>query len=246
MPHQPLRKCVTASPGPTAMPVIAGVQYELRALAIRVRAAAWRSYRFSWFAWGFLVATIAGEGLVVLAYVFAVVTTTTTPGGTYTTSTLPIWVVPLAQAPAVVVLGLAIRELLLARREVQGSPLSPYAPHLSAEEAEDPSWTILVQKAQQRITHAKNETDWSFPPILVGGIVFAELLIVNVLPSSAFLFFVILPSTVAVLSVLFWLLYRIARRWIREYQTLLDRLVGEFATLESEFFWHFAGAQPSP
>jgi len=229
--------------------VIAGVQDELRALAIRVRAAAWRSYRFSWFAWGFLVATIAGEGLIVLAYIFLpVVTTAPTPtlGGSYTTFTLPIWVVPLTQTPALVVLGLAIRELLLARREAQGSPLSPYAPHLSAEEAEDPSWTFLVQKAQQRITHAKNETDWSFPPILVGGFVFAELLIVNLLPSGALLFFVVLPLTGALLSVLFWLLYRVARRWIRGYQTLLDRLVGEFATLESEFFWHFVGTQPSP
>ncbi len=237
---------MTASAGPTAMPVIAGVQNELRALAIRVRAAAWRSYRFSWLTWGFLVATIAGEGLVVLAYVLAVVTTITSSGGSYTTSTLPVWIVPLTQTPAVAVLGLAIRELLLARREAQGSPLSPHAPHLSAEEAEDSSWTFLVQKAQQRITHAKNETDWSFPPILVGGLVFAELLIVNVLPSSTLLFFVILPLTAAVLSVLFWFLYRIARRWIGGYQTLLDRLVGEFATLESEFFWHFAGTQPAP
>ncbi|MGA8091713.1 MAG: hypothetical protein WB984_04385 [Thermoplasmata archaeon] len=238
---------MTASPGPTPLPVIAGVQDELRALAIRVRAAAWRSYRFSWFTWGFLVATIAGEGLVVLTYVlFPVVTTTSTLGGSYTTFTLPIWIVPLTQTPAVAVLGLAIRELLLARREAQGSPLSPHAPHLSAEEAEDPSWTFLVQKAQQRITHVKNETDWSFPPILVGGLVFAELLIVNVLPSGALLFFVLLPLTGAVLSVLLWLLYRIARRWIRGYQTLLDRLVGEFATLEAEFFWHFAGTQPSP
>ncbi|MGP8159551.1 MAG: hypothetical protein ACLPWO_08150 [Thermoplasmata archaeon] len=230
------------------MPVIAGVQNELRALAIRVRAAAWRSYRFSWFAWGFLVATIAGEGLVVLAYVLfpAVTTTPTLGGGSYTTSTLPIWVVPLAQAPAVVVLVLAVRELLLARREAQGSPLSPYAPHLSAEETEDPSWTFLVQRAQERITHAKNETDWSFPPILIGGLVFVELLIVNVLPSGTLLYFVVLPVTGAVLSVLFWLLYRIARGWIREYQTLLDRLVGDFATLESEFFWHFAGTQPTP
>src|SRR5208282_3716309 len=146
--------------------------------------------------------------------------THTDPGGSYTTFTLPIWVVPLTQTPALVVLGLAIRELLLARREAQGSPLSPYAPHLSAEEAEDPSWTFLVQKAQQRITHAKNETDWSFPPILVGGFVFAELLIVNLLPSGALLFFVVLPLTGALLSVLFWLLYRVARRWIRGYQTL--------------------------
>lgn len=237
---------MTVSAGPTQLPVIAGVQDELRALAIRVRAAAWRSYRFSWLTWGFLVATIAGEGLVVLAYVSAVITSTTTAGGTSTTSTLPIWVVPLTQIPAVVVLGLAIRELLLARRETQGSPLSRYAPHLSAEEAEDPSWTLLVQKAQERITHAKNETDWSFPPILVGGLVFAELLIVNVLPSSVLLFVVVFPLTAAVLSVLFLLLYRIARRWIRGYQTILDRLVGEFSTLESEFFWHFAGTQPAP
>ncbi len=247
MPHQPHRYSVTASPGPTPLPVIAGIQGELHALAIRVRAAAWRSCRFSWFAWGFLVATIAGEGLVVLAYVFfPVVTTTSTLGGSYTTFTLPIWVVPLTQTPAVVVLGLALRELLLARREAQGSSLSPYAPHLSPEEAENPSWTFLVQKAQQRITHAKNETDWSFPPILVGGLVFAELLIASALSSGALLSFVILPLTGAVLSVLVWLIYRIARGWIRGYQSLLDRLVSEFATFESEFFWHFAGAQPSP
>jgi len=60
---------VTASWEPARSPVVAGVPDELRALAIRVRAAAWRSYRF---AWGFLVATIAGEVLVVLAYLFAV------------------------------------------------------------------------------------------------------------------------------------------------------------------------------
>ena len=238
---------MTAFSESAPLPIIAGVQDELRALAIRVRAAAWRSYRFSWFAWGFLVATIAGVGLVVLAYVFfPVVTTTPTLGGSETTFTLPLWVVPLTQAPAVVVLGLAIRELLLARREAHGSALSRYAPQLSAEEAEDPSWTFLVQKAQDRITHAKNETDWSFPPILVGGLVLAELLIVNFLTSGPLLFFVLLPLTGGILSVLFWLLYRIARRWIRGYQTLLDRLVGEFATLESEFFWHFAGTQPSP
>jgi len=237
---------VTASAGSGSFPVIAGVQDELRALAIRVRAAAWRSYRFSWFTWGFLVATIAGEGLVVLAFILAVTTSTTAVGGTSSTSTLPLWVVPVAQIPAMLVLILAIRELVLARREAEGLPLSHRAPPLSAEEVEDSSWTLLVQKAQERITHAKNETDWSFPPILVGGLVLAELLIVNVQPPGALLYFVVVPLTVAVLSVLLWLMYRVARRWIRAYQTLLDRLVGEFGTLESEFLWRFAGAQRSP
>ena len=237
---------MTASPGPTPPPVIASVQDALRVLALRVRAAAWRSYRFSWLAWGFLVATIAGEGLVVLAYLLAVTTSTTSSGGIVTTSALPLWVVPVTQIPAAVVLGLAIRELLLARREAQGSPLSSYAPSLTAEEAENPSWTLLVQRAQQRITHAKSETDWSFPPILVGGLVFAELLIVNVQPVGGVLYFLAFPFTAAVLSVVLWLIYRVARRWIREYQTLLDRVVGEFATLESEFLWRFTGLASSP
>jgi len=245
--HQPYWWRVTASVGSASQSVIAGVQDELRTLARRVRAAAWRSYRLSWFAWGFLVATIAGEGVLVLAYFLfpVVVTTASSLGGMSTRTVLPFWVAPVTQLPAVVLLVLAIRELLVARREARGSPLSPYAPSLSAEEAEDSGWTSLVQRAQERITQAKNETDWSFPPILVGGLVLFELLIANVLPSAT-LWFVIVPVTVAVLSVLVWLLYRVAHRWIREYQTLLDRLVGEFGMLETEFFGHFAGTQPSP
>jgi hypothetical protein len=241
---------VSASGGPGPLPTIAGVQVGLHVLATRARAAAWRSYRFSWFAWGFLFAALASEGLLVLFdLLFPVVASTTTTMGTSTTTTGPIWAAPVALVPAIVMLGLAIRELLLARREDLGAPLSRYAPRPSAEELGDQGWTTLVQRAQQQITHAKNETDWSFVPILLGGLAFAELLIAS-LVSTAGLFSnllaasIILPPTIAAVSlVLFWPLYRVARGWIRGYQTLLDQAVADLSQLESEFLWRFAATR---
>ena len=244
---------VAASDGHAPLSIIAGVQDGLRELATRVRAATWRSNRFSWFAWGFLFAVAASEALIVLfLLLFPVVTTTTTSLGSSSTTTVPFWALPVALTPAVLTLGLAIRELLLARREAQGAPLSRFAPRPDAEELADPGWTLLVQKAQQRITQAKSETDWSFVPILLGGLGFAELVIGNaVLVFGLFsnlsipLIFII-PATAAVSLVLFWPLYRVARRWIRGYQTLLDRQVGDLSQLESDFLWRFVGTQTAP
>jgi hypothetical protein len=234
---------VAQSSGPLSDSSIQGIGIHLSAAAGRIDLAARRSRRFSWYCWGFLFGTYAG--LLVFDFVatlFAVVTTTTTSQGVSVTTTYPWWALPVSAAIPVALLLLAVREVVLGRRELRMPPTSTGTSELTV------GWTETVQQCQRKITHAKSETEWSFVPLVLGLFSLTEICV--------FIFFDVIsptgPTTILIAPVvglgalaLLWPLYRAARKWIGSYQGLLDRQVGELARLEAEFLWRFAGTPPT-
>jgi len=230
---------------PPAGETIQGVGEHLSSVAARVDSAARRSRKFSWYCWGFLFGVYGS--LVVFAIVgtlFAVVTTTTTAQGTSTTTTYPWWDFPASAALPAALLFLAVREVVLGRREQHALP----TPSTGSEAPL--SWTETVQQCQRKITHAKNETEWSFVPLVLGLFGFVESM-VSFVASYLFLegdpIFILVAALTAFGSLIFlWPLYRGVRNWIGPYQRLLDQQVGDLTRLEAEFLWRFAGAPPTP
>ncbi len=227
---------------------MAAIQGQLTRLGDSIRVAARRSRRFSWFSWGFVFALVGGYLLgAVLGLLFPVVTTTITDGGTSTTTTFPVWIIPVALLPAIVVLALAVREAILGRREgLQiSSPPNPAAPQ--GPLVESAGWTEQVRQSQQLITHMKNETEISFLPLFLGTLGLAEVLVGEAIAaSSAGTLTILLVPLVAVPFLLPLVpLYWVTRQWIRGYQAILNRHVGELTRLESDFFARFAGVAGS-
>jgi hypothetical protein len=216
----------------------------------RVDAQVRRGRRFSWFAWGFLFAFGFGEVLVSLLFLlFPMVTTTVSGSGTSTTSAPPAWGVIVAFAPAAVLLGLAVRELVLGRREARGGP--PPGRTTDPDPSNAPPWIEEIRVAQQRLTRGASEIEWSFVPLVLGFIAFAELGVASGLASANFsgagLTFVI-PSVAGLLIgiVPLWPLYRIAKQWIRAGQERLELQSRRLVQLEVEFLWRFAGSGATP
>ena len=90
----------------------------LIALQDQVRAAARRSWFFSGYCWGFVFAGALGFGLAALLSAMSpVVTTTYTRYGPSTTVTSPVWILAVSLFPARSLRALAIREVVLGRRE---------------------------------------------------------------------------------------------------------------------------------
>lgn len=234
---------VAQSSPPLSEGVVHGIGIHLSTVAAQIDAAARRSRRFSRYCWGVLFGTFAGFLIFeALGTLFSVVTTTTTAQGVSITTTYPWWDLPVAMAIPVAFLVLAVREVVLGRRERWRRPTSTGASALTV------GWTETVQECQRKISHSKSEIEWSFVPLVLGLFSFTEACVI-------FLFDFIAPTattTVLVAPVvgfgclaLLWPLYRAARRWIDSYQRLLDRQVGELAHLEAEFFWRFVGAPPT-
>ncbi|MGD0587581.1 MAG: hypothetical protein ABSA63_02145 [Thermoplasmata archaeon] len=234
---------VAQSSSPLSDSSIEGIGIHLSTAAGRIDLAARRSRRFSWYCWGFLFGTYAGLLVFsILANLFQVVTTTTTSQGVSVTTTYPWWDLPVSAAIPVALLLLAVREVVLGRRELRMPPTSTGTSELTL------GWTEAVQQCQRKITHAKSETEWSFVPLVLGLFSLTEVCVF-------ILFDFISPtgtSTILIAPVvgfgslaLLWPLYRAARKWIGSYQRLLDRQVGELARLEAEFLWRFAGAPPT-
>ena len=222
------------------------LQGRLRAFQSQVRAAARRSWFFSWYSWGFLFAGILGLGLgAVLASMFPVVTTTYTQTGSSTTVTTPFWVYPVSLFPSPVLLALAIREVVLGRREAR-TGVSRVLP--SRREAPSPpgaGWTELVRRSQQLITHMRSETGSAFIPLILGVFGAASILASFLLLSFLSVSFqaVVLLDYVVPLPFLLLLIpfYLAVREWTRSYQNVLDWQVGSLSRLEQEFFVRFAG-----
>jgi hypothetical protein len=236
-------------PSPGARSV-AAAQGELGESRRRVDSQVRRGHRFSWFAWGFLFALALGEVLlVVIELLYPMVTTTVTVNGTSTTSTAPLWGPFVAFAPAVVILGLAIRELVVGRREAADT--SRRAPPTRTDTSAAPPWIEEVRVAQQRLTKTASEIEWSFVPLVLGFIGLAELALVfvgNVSGLGGFADAIFLPSLGGlVIGVLpLWPLYRLAKQWIRADQERLEIQSRELARLEAEFLWRFSGAGSIP
>jgi len=234
---------VAKSSGPLSDSSIQGIGTHLSTVARQIDSAARRSRRFSWYCWGFLFGTYAGLFLYgILAAAFAVVTTTITSQGSSTTSTAPWWALPVAMVIPAVLLLLAVREVVLGRRELRTPPSSTGTAELNL------GLTETVQQCQRKVTHAKSETEWSFVPLVLGLFSLTEICVFLVFEfiSPAATLTVLIAPLVGFGSLAFlWPLYRAARNWIGPYQGLLDRQVGELARLEAEFFWRFAGAPPA-
>jgi hypothetical protein len=217
----------------------------LATLSERIRRAARRSYRFSWFAWGFVFSI--GLSVTLFALIglyFAVTVTTMIPGGGTSSSTGdPVWAIPVALLPPVVLLALAVRELVVARREgLRGTPPAVPATHPPASQTEG-GWVAAVQQAQKTVTHMKNETEFSFVPLVLGGFTVGGLAALFLPASGAYGWYLVGEFALGIGAALALVLplYVLARRWIAGYQSLLDRQVGELSRLEAEFLWRFTG-----
>ncbi|MGA8604291.1 MAG: hypothetical protein WB788_04405 [Thermoplasmata archaeon] len=236
-------RAVAHSSNPLSDSSIQGIGIHLSAAAGRIDLAARRSRRFSWYCWGFLFGTYAGLLVFsILATLFQVVTTTTTSQGVSVTTTYPWWILPVSAAIPVALLLLAVREVVLGRRELRMPPTSPGASELTL------GWTETVQQCQRKITHAKSETEWSFVPLVLGLFSLAEIcvfILSDSISPNGNITILIAPVVGLASLALLWALYRAARNWIGSYQGLLDRQVGELARLEAEFLWRFAGNTPT-
>ena len=211
----------------------------------RIRAMARRSRRFSWFCWGFLFGVYGGLALYsVVSILFPTVTTIYTTNGSMTTYTSPWWSIPVAAIPGIVLIVLAVREVVLGCYEAGRSTASP-ARFAADPEGASTGWTETVQRCQQRVSHAKSEVEWSFVPLVLGVFgyaeIFASLVFQLAFPSVGLYYIILGPATALASLILLWPLYRRAKRWISDYQVVLNQQVGELSKLEAEFLWRFAG-----
>lgn len=160
-------------------------------------------------------------------------------------TSFPAWGAAVSLLPALVMLALAVRELLVGERESVPARVPSDASRPAGPEESAPGSVETVQQAQRLISHAKSETEFSFVPLFLGVYGAGALAgseVVGWLAPSAGAFTVLVSSVVAVPCLLaLWPLYRIANRWIGGLQRLLDRQVGELTRLETEFLWRFAG-----
>jgi hypothetical protein len=247
-PHDPLPMTNGAAPEPA---LSFRIQEHVVGLSRQIREAARQSRLFSWYSWGFVFAVFIGEGVwVVLGLLFPVVTTTLQPGGGSSTNfSPPVWGIPVAFAPCLLLLALAMRELWKGRQSTR-SPGGASAPPLSAGVSDEPAgWTETVRQSQQLLTHAKNEVEFSFLPLVVGFLAIFELVALAittvVAPASNFAFGVVAPIVTIPFLFLLYPLYRVAQRWIGHFQSLLEKEAKGLTQLESDFYWRFAGA-PKP
>lgn len=220
---------------------IAALLHRLTSFQDLLRSAARRSWRFSWFSWGFLFAVVIGEGVGSLLAFFSLAAAAS---GASSSPTILVWIYPVSILPSVVLLALSVREILLGRREARTgeSPIRPSA--REAPSSPGAGWTEVVQRSQQLLAQMRSEAEVAFVPLILGGFtamtLVASLLLAGFVASDAFLVFL------AVIPFLLLLIpfYLAVRGWIRGYQTVLDRQVGSLSGLEQEFFTRFAGISP--
>lgn len=240
-----------SSPRSTASIPIAAVQSRLELLLVRIRAAAKRSRRFSWYSWGFLFAVV---GATVVFYVLLILQVTAFAAGPNSGASITnyLWLSPLALIPAFLLVALAVREIVLGNQEASENASLPTPGTGEVTGGSPLSWTEIVRQSQELLTHMKSETEVSFIPLFLGVLSLTEFLggsLLSVLlanDSSIGPLGILLIYGVGVPFLLLLIpLYLSSRRWIRSYQSLLETQVGELSRLEGEFFTRFAGvAEP--
>jgi hypothetical protein len=230
-----------SAPRPPEVP-ITDVQGHLGVLVSRVRRAGRRAWRYSWFSWGFLIALYMGS-------VAGAVSGLAFPG---------LWV-PLGQVtflffllPAIGLLALALRELLLGHRESRATSSDVVPKGGTVPIGSELGWTETVQETQKRLSQAKSEADFSIVPLAfgflgLGSVVSGEFLLPLVAVSGGgFLELLAIFIPIPFMLALVLPIYRAGRRWIAGYQSLLDSYVRDLSRLEAEFFWRFAGVPAPP
>lgn len=224
------------------------IQGRLTRLAERARETSQRSSRVSRRAWWFIFALSGGEGLyLVLGLLFPMIRTTVVNGGTTTTYSSPYWAIPVAFAPAVVLLVLALREIYRGFAPLATADSDRVGARTSGVEEVNLGWTELVRLSQEELTHSKHEMEISFIPLVLGFLGGAELAsfgIAQLLPTAyqTPLFFVLAPiGAVPFILGILWPLYQRVRSSLRVLQSELERHVGGLTQLESEFLDRFGG-----
>lgn len=235
---------MTPDPESPSSGSITALQGQLAALARRIQSAARRSRRLSWLSVGYIIAVVVGFALAAYIELWSFFISSGSP--TSTTSFL--WPYYIVAVPPLVIAGFAVREVLLGRGEAKEPP-SPSA----VESSEAPvsgmtGWTELVQQSQQRLTHMRHETEWSFVWFIFGSLSMSTALagfVLSPLASSqtslgpyVFVLIYIVAFAFLLLLIPFYLA---ARDWIRDYQDELDWEVSGLSRLEAEFFTRFAG-----
>lgn len=230
---------------------VAAAQAQLQEVDDRVTRHAQRSRRFSTFAWAFLFAVALGDAALSLIDLYvSVVTTTTGAAGTSTSSMPPEWGPFVAFAPAVALLGLAVREVVLGRR---GTPARRrgIGPADAPAAEETTPWIESIRRAQELLARAGRDAEWSFVPLALGllslGQIIAGVAGAYALAASLPVAFLAVAGAAAVASLaVLWPLYRGAKQWLEADQALLERESRELGELEAEFFWRFVGTGPTP
>lgn len=211
----------------------------LSGLLERLRSESRRSRRISWYAWGFLFAAIAG---VTASEIVEVAALARCFCGSSTS--FPEWLaVPIGLIPAAGLLAFTVREIWLGRREARGTPASTRTTP-GEPPGPTPHWAEAVRESQEIMTRLQSETEFSFVPLILGGLGLSATLVGVLVQLSGWdtrypVYFVELLALPGMLLLV--PLYLGARTWWRTLQTQLSRQVSELGRLEGEFFARFAG-----
>ena len=224
---------------------IGRVQAHLDHLAAGVQRSVRHSRRTSWFAWGFLIAALAGVplfefGLFALALEF------------HLAVEAGFALLLVGGVPAFGLLGLTGRELWIGRSEARqyrrwdgagpsGGKATGFAVSLGT-----------VQESQKQISQIKGELEVSMLPLAFGGIALFEIVgavgvqlfaagSVNRIGGGSNFLILVVPALVAIAAIpMVWAFWRLARQWVAVYQRGLDEQVRQMISLEGEFLGRFA------
>lgn len=217
---------------------IGRVSSRLGRLDAGIRASARRSRRISWFSWGFLFVVVIVPFTLILPLIVPLF------GGVF------VWAA-IGAIPAIALLGLVVRELWVGSGEavrVRDGERVPPSPDAREPAPIGPSLRT-VQDSQKRISQVKSELEISMIPLALGlaqilltgaFLVFEVWLDFNL--ANAPVWWILLPPLggLAVLAVVMWVLWGLAKLWIAQYQEGLDQQVLAMISLEGEFFGRFA------
>lgn len=224
---------------------MAAAQAQLEETGRQVARVARRGRRIVLYDWSALVALGLGSLLITLLFDLAPTLDTTTGAGTAVT-TVPAWAPIASAAPAIALLAMAVREILVGRRETLGHrPVAPNAPTIF--DVGTPSWIGGVREVQEAIARTARSIEWSFVPFALGVISLAVYLASSYLggglPGSVG-DLLIAPALGLLASVVpLWLTYRAAKQWTRAFQDGVEHQVEDMSLLEAEFLGRFAGAR---
>jgi hypothetical protein len=215
---------------PTALPIEGAVDRLQRRFTLfqgQVYSAVRRARLFLWLCWGFLCATIIGAIFgAMLSALFPVITTSYTELGAVSTTSPPVWAIPVGMIPAAALLALAVLDIVHGRREIRTGAVRVRVSHWTASSPASSGWAEKIRGAQTLITRIRHDTNSGFVPLLLGGLLLdiflGQPLLSHFARGSAS--YAIASDLLPIPALVLLLgLFLIARGWIRSYQMLLDR-----------------------
>jgi hypothetical protein len=208
---------------------------QFRTFEGQVRWTARRASLFFFCSWGFMLAAVLGVILgACLEVIYASIFAGYTLFSAVLPSPVPTWALGMGMVPAALFLALAVLEVWKGHREVQSWALRVPESSGEARAPSDVSWVQRARRTQRLISNIKNDTDYGFIPLLIGGLFLACIFWVPMLSQTAprvpplLVDYGLLPTpVVALLGALFLTV----RRWTRPYQTLFDRQLADLLRL---------------